>query len=285
MLQDGDGGLRLSGSDTMNDPDEGLATRDGRMISGLLNDEFKKDSWVWKRYSVAHLCCLVGVDNSEQPDLEVGDDILFWRLYGDECRGVSITMPEHLSNRLVESAVVQRVIYTKEPSMQVDVAAVSQLLDDLAKLRTRARGADLWYTICHTVIPECDLLLAQRFLVKRSHYEMEREYRAVAFVTQEDEDAPEDSRFIPRGQHVHFGRIRTYVQIPELSCGSILTTDTQITIGRNIPDPTDVKDTVESLVKGRGIAPGVMATRISEIRYRSRRYIWRLNCYRATSRT
>ena len=272
MLQASDGGLRLSDSNTMNDPDEGIATRDGRVISRLLNDEFGRDSWVWKRYSVAHICCLVGVDKQEQPDLEVGDDLLFWRLYGDECRGVSITMPEHVSHKLVKSSVVQRVIYTKERSMQVDVAAVSQLLDDLDKLRSRACEANPWSEICQIVIPACDLLLAQRFLVKRSHYEMEREYRAVAFVTQGDDNAPEDQRFVPRGRHVHFGRIRTYVQIPDLNCEAILTTGSQITVGRNIPYPEDVKDTVESLVEARGSAPSVVPTRVSGISYRSRRY-------------
>lgn len=37
MLQDSDGGLRLSDSSTMNDPGEGHATRDGREISRLLD--------------------------------------------------------------------------------------------------------------------------------------------------------------------------------------------------------------------------------------------------------
>ena len=268
MLQTSDGGLRLSDSATMNDPDEGRATKDGRFIFNLLKDEFRKESWVWKRYSSAHLCCLVGIDRAENPGIEVGDDLLFWRLYGNECRGVCITMPPHLSNELVKSLVVQRVVYTEEPSMQVDVAAVSQLLEDLDDLRSRACKVGLWPKICQEVIPACDLLLGQRFLLKRSHYEMELEYRAVTFVTQGDDDAPEDCRFVSRGRHVRFGRIRTHVQIPELLCKSILTTGSRITIGGNVPHPTDAKDTLGSLL-AKELNHVPVTTGVSEIRYRS----------------
>ena len=268
MLQASGGGLRLSDSDTMNDPDEGRATRDGRVISDLLNNEFGRESWIWRRYSSAHLCCLIGIDQKENKDIEVGDDLLFWRLYGNECRGVSVTMPSHLANKLVESLVVQRVVYTKEPDMQVNVAAISKLLEDLDDLRSRARKIDLWPKVCQAVIPACDLLLGQRFLLKRSHYEMEKEYRAVAFVTQGDDNAPEDSRrFMSRGWHVRFGRIRTYVQIPQLSCESILTTSSQITIGSGIPDPEVAKNTVKNLLEK--LDKGMVLTRVSEIRYRS----------------
>ena len=272
MLQASNGGLRLSDSDTMNDPDEGRATRDGRFILKLLEDEFGKDSWVWKRYSSAHLCCLVGIDGEKKRDIEVGDNLLFWRLYGNECRGVSIAIPPHLSNKLVESSVVQKVVYTKEPDMKADVAAISRLLGDLNELRRRACKADLWPQICQKVIPACDLLLGQRFLLKRSHYEMEEEYRAVAFVTQGDDEAPEDSRFVPRGRHVRLGRIRTYVQIPELGCESILTTSSKITIGKSVPHPEVTRETVASMVEQLGKAPNVVATGVSQIHYRSGLY-------------
>ena len=268
MLQTPDGGLRLSGSDTMNDPDEGRATVGGRTILHWLKDEFGEESWVWKRYSSAHLCCLVGIDRMKNKNFEVGNDLLFWRLYGNECRGVSITIPPHRANELVKSSVVQRVIYTEEPDIQIDVGGIFKLLKDLNDLHSRACEAGLWPNICQTVIPMCDLLLGQRFLLKRFHYEMEREYRAVAFVTQGDEKAPEDSRFVSRGQHVQFGCVRTYVQIPELSCRSILTTGSRITIGSNVPDTT-AKDTLESLVAERlNQAPSVVTIRISGIRYR-----------------
>ena len=90
MLQSPKGGLRLSDSSTMNDPEEGCATRDGRHIRHLLDDEFEQDSWPRRRYDHAHVCCFVGVDRGAKNDVEPGDDLLFWRLYGNDCRGLSM---------------------------------------------------------------------------------------------------------------------------------------------------------------------------------------------------
>lgn len=166
MLQSSDGGLRLFDSSTMNDPEEGRTTSDGRAILHQLNEEFGKDSWPWKRYGSANICCFVGITQKEDKGIEVGDDLLFWRLYGNECRGVSIAIAAHKSTELVSTSVIQRVMYTDEPAMQVDVASISALLKDLDRLRSQARDAGVWSEICQVVLPKCDLLLGQRFLHK-----------------------------------------------------------------------------------------------------------------------
>ena len=111
--------------------------------------------------------------------------------------------------------------------------------------------------------------MAYRFLHKRPHYSMEREYRAVAFVT--DDDAPEDQRFSARGHHVQYHRIRRYVQIPEVACDRILGTASRITIGANVPEGDYVRDNVATLVsKSLGLAPNVVSVRVSRTRYRPR---------------
>ena len=272
MLQASGGGLRLSDSSTMNDPEEGRATRDGRGISRLLADEFGQESWPWKRYGSANVCCFVGVDRKEEKNINAGDDLLFWRLYGSECRGISIAVAPHKSRELVEASVIQRVTYTDEPRMQVDIAAISSLLQDLDGLRKEACAVGAWTEIYELAIPECDLLMGQRFLWKRSHFEVEAEYRALAFITEEEEEeeACEDSGFSCRGLHVQYGRLRTYVQTSQLTCASILTTDSDIIIGNNVPKAEEVANTVKRLVEGLGRAPNVVRTRVSSIRYRPR---------------
>ena len=72
--------------------------------------------------------------------------------------------------------------------------------------------------------------MAQRFVQKSAHYSMEREYRAVKFVTN-GEQAIEDERFSTTGYHVQYQRLRRYVETPELSCRSIFSTNSLITIG------------------------------------------------------
>ena len=81
MLQTPGGGLRLSDSSTMNDPEEGRATSDGRSFLRLLGEEFGKDSWPWRRYSSAHIGCFVGITRGDEHIIDAGDDLLFWRLY------------------------------------------------------------------------------------------------------------------------------------------------------------------------------------------------------------
>ena len=271
MLQSSGDGLRLSDSSKMNDPEEGRATSDGRAIWRYLKDEFGKNSWPWKRYSSAHICCFVGISKKEDQVIDAGDDLLFWRLYGNECRGVSIAIAPHISKKLVESSAVQRVIYTNEPPMQVDLPSISELLKNLDDLRNRACSAGYWSEIYEAVLPECDLLLGQRFLQKRSHYEMECEYRAVAFVTQNDVEARENSRYsCSRGWHVQYGLFRTYIQIPALNYEFIFTTGSQITIGANVPKSKNAKKILDGLLELKGNAPSVISTRVSEIRYRPR---------------
>lgn len=267
ILQTPDGGLRLSDTSTMNDPEEGCTTMEDRAISRLLESEFGKESWLWQRYGAANVCCFVGIVSTSEPNIDAGDDLLFWRLYGNDCRGVSITVPPHASRPLVESSTVDRVMYTDEPPREVNQSLSPSLLRDLSDLRCRARDADLWSEISPRVLAAFDPLFKQRFLRKRPHYAMEREYRAVTF---QSEDDLEDARYSYRGQHVQYGLIRRYVQIPELSCGSILTTNSQITIGSNVPESSTAKATLSSLLESQGKARGVVSVRVSKIPYRPR---------------
>lgn len=99
---------------------------------------------------------------------------------------------------------------------------------------------------------------------------MEREYRAVAFVTDDDPKPSKESQISSHGLHVQYGRIRTYVQIEDLSCQSIITTGSQVTIGANVPKSKNARKTLAALLEPLGGAPNVIFTRVSEIQYRPR---------------
>ncbi len=269
MLHSPDDGLRLSDSSAMSDPEEGRVTSDARFLYWLLNEEFGSDSWISQRYSSAYLGCFVGVRRSAEQKLDAGDDLLFWRLYGNEGRGVSITLPPHVSKDLVKSLMVQRVIYTDEPDMNLDIAAVSKLLNDLDSLRTQAMEAGVWGDVCKTVIPECDFLLGQRFLLKRSHYKMEQEYRAVAFDTEDVHGTCLEGES-QKGWHVQLGQVRRFVQYRAFSCQAILTTSSQITVGNNVPQAQCAAEIIKKMLKDRLETPDVVAVRVSKRRYRPR---------------
>ena len=270
LLQNPHDGLRLADSTAMNDPEEGESTVDDRIFLHLLDSEFGQGSWVNRRYRSANICCFVGIKDEDERTIDAGDDLLYWRLYGNDCRGVSITIAPHVSTSLAASSLVQQVIYTDEPPLQLDVASVAALLHDLDGLRARARDAEIWSRICGDVLPDCDRLFANRFLHKRSHYEMGHEYRSVVFDTQDDADDEDRLRISSRGMHVQYGLVRRYVRIPELSCESILTTNSQITIGSNVRDGHEARKALSSLLVAGGSAPNVVSIRVSEIPYRAR---------------
>ena len=198
MLQAPDGGLRLSDTSTMNDPEEGRATLEGSVVADVLQDRMGEHSWVCKRYGAAHVCCFVGIERTHGRTIDAGDDLLFWRLYGSDCRGVSITIPPHVSRRLVEQSMVGKVAYADELSMQMDWSALLRFLKDLEELHSRAVEAHVWSKNSAEVLVACDSLFKQRILWKRSHYEMEQEYRAVVFLSGDDQ---EDARQSIRGNN------------------------------------------------------------------------------------
>lgn len=267
MLQRPGDGLRLSDSSIMNDPDEGRSTSDDRFFVQLLKKEFGKKSWLWKRYSNAKICCFVGVAGSDNSGKDPGNDLLFWRLYGNDCRGVSITIPPHKSQELLASCVVQPVEYFDEPPLGINLVPLAALLRGLDDLRSEACESDKWPKISSLVLPAVDRLLKQRFLRKRSYYQMESEYRAVAFHVGGWDGLPS----LDHGLNVRYNRARTFVQVPSLRCESIFTTGSRITIGSNVPQISRAKKTLSGLLENQlEIAPGVVAVRESGILYRPR---------------
>ena len=271
MLQADMGGLRLCLSSAMNDPREGEATTDDRIFCGLVDDLAGRMPWLRERYSSSFVCCFVGIPDRDDREIDAGDDLLFWRLYGSECRGVSITIPPHKSTDLLGCSLVRQVTYADEPPVQIELPSISTLLGDLDGLRTRALKRNLWTDASQDVLPYVDRLCGERFLHKHSHYEMEREYRAIVFDTEDDVAAGERSLVAHRGMHVQNGLLRKFVQVPQLGLRSVFTTGTQITIGSNVPEPRRVEKRLAQLIeKGLSLPPKVVSIRVSEIPYRPR---------------
>lgn len=265
MLQDIDGGLRLSDTSTMNDPEEGRATTESSFILHVLTEEFGTESWLWRRYGAANVCCFVGIEHAGEQTISPGDDLLYWRLYGNDCRGVSITMPPHVASDLEQKSIVNRVTYTDEEPLRIDWREFSALLRDLDELRAEAKRVGVWADVGSDVLKVCDQIFKQRFLRKRSHYEMEREYRTVVFAS----DEGDNGKFSKRGRHVQYGRVRCYVQIPELGCEKIFTTNSQVTIGSNVPEAENAREAIRGLICGWKTIGGV-SIKVSNIAYRPR---------------
>ena len=268
ILQTSDGGLRLSHSSAMNDPEEGMTTTYDTILYRQLKDDADQMPWIYERYGAAFVCCFVGIEEDDVRTIDPGDDLLFWRLYGNGCRGISITTAPHRSTQLVASSLVRQVTYATEALDVAEVNAVLELLRDLDQLRVRALEVELWPDVAQIVLPPCDGLLAERFLRKQIHYSIEREYRAVLFDAGVEMADRTGGIIVSGGTQVQNGLCRRYVQVEELMRTSILTTDTQITIGSNVAERDRVRWMIENSLDLLGLAPNVVPVRVSEIPYR-----------------
>ena len=97
------------------------------------------------------------------------------------------------------------------------------------------------------------------------------EYRAIVFDTGDCATVHNGMQIASRGVHVHYGLCRNYVQVRELSCRKMFSTDCQMTIGSNVREAVEVQERFAELLKiVVGLAPGVVPILVSGIPYRPR---------------
>ena len=102
MFQRGDEALfRFSDTLHMNDPEEGRSVRWAEKIAENLEESYKiksdrraDPSWEGKMFASAYVLSFVGAKLTKKIRIEaekVGDDLSFWRTYGKDGRGCSMT--------------------------------------------------------------------------------------------------------------------------------------------------------------------------------------------------
>ena len=199
-------------------------------------------------------------------EITLGDHLLYWRLYGNDCRGASISLPTHLVEKLLKQSIIDRVIYSDEqPDYEPKISSLLKLLQDIDELRSEAIKEGTWPKICGNILPDTDRFFKQRFLHKRSDFNMEREYRAITFISN---DNAEDYVNMKRGQHVQFGLIRNYLQIVDLNCQSIFTSGTKITVGNNVRNSREAKEYIAETLRKQGTDYLGVSVSVSQIEYR-----------------
>lgn len=183
IITEGDG-LKARRSDLLADPREGTTTAAGKNLAEALEEQ-DQSSWVYRKFRHAYLTCFVGGEEND-PELqgvEIEDDLLFWRLYGDECRGASIKLPESMVRRL-------EGFHTFGPVRYVSAADANQtnrggrsggIVRNLTRLHEEFTSTGDWDEFYDKVRHFVERYMAQRFLEKQAHYRAEREYRLVMF--------------------------------------------------------------------------------------------------------
>ena len=235
-----EGFLRLYDSVHLNDPTEGIATPEGEGIRNSLSAirSFTHPTQsglgtLAEHYSKAYLVSFVATTDGTDP----GDDLDFWRSYGRDGRGCSLTFFPYRSNwprpavaglRSVAYGAPNVPDYRDGTRLLLRIHdAFTTLIGDRSEERDRLAS----------VLPFLDDWFAHRFLTKHSAYRSERELRFVAF---------------PRsGQAPRYalsdGQIRHYLELPDFELGRLFGSPTILRVGPAVPHPEDAADSLRGI--------------------------------------
>ena len=258
MLENNDPRLRLYDTVHLNDPLEGIATAEGKSLANDLSSPGASslDEGL-SRFSTGYLVSFLASYSEKEA---VGDNLVFWRLYGRDGRGCSISFapfrtawPNSVRNAL------RCVCY--DPNSLPDYS--SEMLG-LLKLLRRFQGiGDLQNLAQHQLSlaePLLDECLARRFLVKEPSYRLENEVRLVRFAPKSNSSS--------QGPFVELvrGAIRHYLEDDNLKLQKLVDTRTVLRLGPAVPNPEDAKRALRRLWSKKNLPHIKIET--SKIEYR-----------------
>ena len=240
--------LRLYDSSHCNDPDEG-----DHLVRELSSNN--QHRWLEQGSGVGHAYMTSFVSDEDEQDMS--DDLVFWRTYGKDGKGCSLTVD-------VPSRLLREVLY--EPA-DVDVIR-KPLLPVLGAVTPLAQADEQ----CAKAISETiwKHLADVRYLYKDLAYHHEREYRVVRVGTEPDIRSG-GARFEPHEESGSLVEVRHYCELPDLDLRKLLLSNSRMVLGPSVRDRYSVRLYFENLKRqARAIVPGLHDFPIqeSQIRYR-----------------
>ena len=188
------------------------------------------------------------------------DNLVFWRHYGKEGRGCSISIPADRFASARFDLTLNTVTYGSQEADN-DADKIRSVLRYLDPIISKTARLDLRRQVAATILESLGEI---PYLYKSSAYRYEKECRIVALesglkshggIRYDFEERPGES-----------GRLRMYGQHPCLEFTNILSTGSIITLGPAVPNADHVQYAIEKLLQSVGIE-GVPIEQ-SEISYR-----------------
>lgn len=261
MLQvnDGQSMFRMYNYEMVNDPQEGgIGPAEWRDIEGEVEDLLQKYAPDGKEerarrggaYGCSFSTSIENVDGIE-------DDLMFWRLYGDNGKGVSLKLgaiPKEMYRVRYREYKGQGIGTTEEEDRDV-TKRMCQLLD--AGKKTIDKAPDRWKAETGRSIAWAlaQVLDGYLYLVKNKAYEHEQEWRAI--------------KIWPNSESVKYeidqdGIVRRYVNWCEMK--ELFGSASVITLGPKVPNGGAARAYIEKLARTRGMEHTTV--RISKRNYR-----------------
>ena len=227
----------------MNDPEEGRSIRWAEKIAEKLEKSYKDKSyrsvnppWEGRMFASAYVLSFVGSSLRQKKKKEaekVGDDLFFWRTYGKDGRGCSITFnhvrrwPPDVKSR------VRKVRYDSGGNAK-ERKCILDLLDLVIKIRNSFNTEGDFRIEIGEGLDDIHECFSQRFLYKRSSYRAENEYRVVIF--------PKEKAIV--NYEVRDGKLRHYLNLEGWRLHALASSDTKILVGPAVPHRHDVAESL-----------------------------------------
>ena len=163
----------------------------------------------------------------DEQERDLSNELVFWRTYGDEGAGCSLTM-------VVETKLLRRVFYG-EGQVEPTRFLLLPVLDVLQPVAERYES--LRKEISDTIWRRLE---AVRFLYKNLVYDFEKECRLV--LTTDSPGYDQDRvRFEPRHDGGGLSRVKHFYEMDELALKSTMTSGSKLVLGPCVPDQYSVE--------------------------------------------
>ena len=184
---------------------------------------------------------------AENPVRDTRDNLVFWRHYGQDGRGCSISIPANRFAPDRSELTLRTVVYGSiDASEHADrLRPIVRLLNPII---SENASLDLRRQVAATILESLGEI---PYLYKSSAYMYEKECRIVALESAFDSYGK--IRFDFDQRPGRSGRLRMYGQHPLLSLTNILSTGSVITLGPAVPIVDNVQYAVEKLLRSVGI--------------------------------
>ena len=227
LSQETEGGgasLRLYDSLHCNDPEE------GNFLAHSLNS-VPEHRWLVEGGTGGH--AYIASLNVDEEKRDLSDDLVFWRTYGNNGAGCSMTMN-------VEARLLRRVLYG-EGKVARTRDLLLPILDVVKSLATRYES--LRKEMSDTIWRRLEAI---RFLYKNSAYDFEHECRVVLTTASDGFDQSKVS-FEPRENVGVPSRVRHFYEMDELALKRTMTSESKLVLGPCVPDKYSVRLYLEHL--------------------------------------